>query len=373
VLLDGSFLPEATTGQPGKIWVGTELIFYGFRADNTLSLLTRGALGTTIQDHPAGTPVYSSEGTELFNDLNPRGNIWLDQGIVYDRPTRWDQAVVFAGPDGEFGTADDIYDPEITWDYLERSNITLTSETGTISNVDGLTLTVELDDVLGVEANVGVKVVNLDTAELLTLAENTEINSVSVNGKKHIREFEPIINVPAAAAFLLIAVVFTLLQIRINAVSDASKRRSRALEALRRVESLQLSGSDDSLKRPNEVDVSSARQEYESALREELDLRKIIPGVRIVAPNDPKRDAEQRAAAKRFLGWDGNEFDDEDEITDSGGLQQGSKEEKELTGGAKFVLFGVASTLILLLWTLSFDPMSTSVGSFTTLLHLLLT
>lgn len=206
----------------------------------------------------------------------------------------------------------------------------------------------------------------------IPLAENTSVHSASLNGITPIREFEPIINVPAATAFLLIAVVFTLLQIRINAVSNAAKRRSRALEELRRVESLQLAGSDDSLKRPNGMNVSLAREEYESALREELNLRKIIPGVRIVAPNDPKRDAEQRAAAKRFLGWDGNEFEDEDEITNSGGLQQGSNEVKELTGGAQFILFGVASTLILLLWTLSFDPMSTSVGSFTTLMHLLI-
>ncbi|KAL7483930.1 hypothetical protein ACHAW6_009573 [Cyclotella cf. meneghiniana] len=204
----------------------------------------------------------------------------------------------------------------------------------------------------------------------IPLAENTSVHSASLNGITPIREFEPIINVPAATAFLLIAVVFTLLQIRINAVSNAAKRRSRALEELRRVESLQLAGSDDSLKRPNGMDVSLAREEYESALREELNLRKIIPGVRIVAPNDPKRDAEQRAAAKRFLGWDGNEF--EDEITDSGGLQQGSNEGKELSGGAQFILFGVASTLIVLLWTLSFDPMSTSVGSFSTLMHLLI-
>ncbi|KAL3804893.1 hypothetical protein HJC23_006665 [Cyclotella cryptica] len=203
------------------------------------------------------------------------------------------------------------------------------------------------------------------------LAESTVAKTSSLYGITPAQEFEPIVNVPAAAAFLLIAVVFTLLQIRINAVSDAAKRRSRALEALRRVESLQLSGSDDSLTRPNERDVSLAREEYENALREELDLRTIIPGVRIVAPNDPKRDAEQRAAAQRFLGWDGNEFDDEVEVKDSIGLQQVGNERTELTGGAKFVLFGVASILILLLWTLSFDPMSTSVGSISTLVLLL--
>ena len=181
----------------------------------------------------------------------------------------------------------------------------------------------------------------------------------SLDGITPIREFEPIVNVPAASAFLLIAVVFALLQLRINAVSAAAKRRSEALEVLRTVESLQLSDPKD---RPDETKVAAAKREYEHALRDELNLRTIIPGVRIVAPNDPKRDEEQRAAAKRFLGWDSNEFGENDDVQDSGELLSGS-EETSLSGGAQIVLFGVASTLLVLLWTLSFDPMSPPSGS----------
>jgi hypothetical protein len=125
-----------------------------------------------------------------------------------------------------------------------------------------------------------------------------------------------------------------------------------------------LSGSDNS-DRPSEDDVTKAKDRYESALREELNLRTVIPGVRIVAPNDPKRDEEQRAAAKRFLGWNSSDFGDEDETEQSNGLQQDAGEQKELSGAAKAVLFGVASILIVLLWTLSFDPMSPN-GSITT-------
>ena len=182
----------------------------------------------------------------------------------------------------------------------------------------------------------------------------------SVDGITPIREFEPVINVPAASAFLLIAVVFAILQLRINAVSNAAKKRLDSLDTLRKVQSLQL--SDDSMKSPDEIDVSAAKREYEKALRQELDLRTIIPGVRIVAPNDPKSDEEQRAAAKRFLGWDASEFGDDNQAEGDSGLAGGSAEQTQLSGGAQVVLFGVASILIVLLWTLSFDPMSSITG-----------
>ena len=199
----------------------------------------------------------------------------------------------------------------------------------------------------------------------LSAINPTDLQLQTYDGITPIREFEPVVNVPAASAFLLIAVVFALLQLRINAVSTAARRRSNALDTLRRVESLQLSG-DDTMERPDEMSVAAAKEEYENALRVELDLRTVIPGVRIVAPNDPKRDEEQRAAAKRFLGWDGNEFGDDIEVKDNGELEQGGSEQNKLSGGAQVVLFGVASILILLLWTLSFDPMSPS-GSIATL------
>ncbi|KAL7513246.1 hypothetical protein ACHAXN_010294 [Cyclotella atomus] len=186
---------------------------------------------------------------------------------------------------------------------------------------------------------------------------------ITLDGITSIKHFEPMINLPAASAFLLISIIFTLLQLRINAVSKAAKRRSDALDALRVVESLQLSGSDDNGRsRPDEERVASAKKKYEDALREEMDLRSILPGVRIVAPNDPKRDEEQRAAAKRFLGWDATDFDDNDDQDRE--LIQSTDDSTALSGGAQVVLFGVAAVLIALLYTLSFDPMSPS-GSIT--------
>lgn len=175
-----------------------------------------------------------------------------------------------------------------------------------------------------------------------------------------VQEFEPIVNVPALSSFLIISVVFGLLQLRINSVSQATKRRSEALETLRKVESLQLSTSD--VDRPTEDDVSRAKAAYENALTDELNLRTIIPGVRIVAPNDPKRDEEERAAAKRFLGWTDkdlgiDEYDNE-QSDRAKSIESEQREGDGLSASANFILALVGSTLIALLWTLSLDPMT---------------
>ena len=175
---------------------------------------------------------------------------------------------------------------------------------------------------------------------------------------------KPIVNGPALSSFLIISIVFGLLQQRINSVSTAAKRRSEALESLRKVESLQLSVSDED--RPTEADVVRAKAAYESALKNELSLRTLIPGVvRIVAPNDPKREEEERAAAKRFLGWDDEDFGDlgidENDSNLSVRTQSRDPQQKEaegLSAGANVLLLLVATMLITLLWTLSLDPMT---------------
>jgi len=206
------------------------------------------------------------------------------------------------------------------------------------------------------------------------VVEDSMSTATSLDGITPIQQFEPVLNTPAATSFIIIAIVFSLLQLRINAVSSAAKRRSIALEELRKIESLQLSTPDGDI----EDQVAKAKLEYETALRNELDLRTIIPGVRIVAPNDPKRDAEERANAKRFLGWTDDEeilffgTDDDDDnnvITPSLQLleknanenstqQQDENNGPGLSNTSKLILGGVASTLILLLIGLTFlDPM----------------
>lgn len=229
----------------------------------------------------------------------------------------------------------------------QRSAYRRTSNVNTFLAIDDTTISLALDPAFS------------DMSAVATLTPPS--------GVTPIQDFEPVLNTGAASSFFIIAVVFTLLQLRINSVSSAAKRRTSALEALRKVESLQLSALDAD--RPTEVQVSNAKSEYENALREEMGLRTIIPGVRIVAPNDPKRDEEERANAERFLGWGSDEFgDDEEEIIDRknnleleerNGNAGGTDDTKSwgMSGAAQLVLLGTASMLIVLLWTLSFDPL----------------
>lgn len=225
--------------------------------------------------------------------------------------------------------------------------------------------------------------------------------------------FEPQVNAPALGSFLFIAVVFSLLQIRINQVGDAASRREEALKQLRKVKSAQLSTipstsdeadasssstipitttapttNDDSapIKAPSTSEVKAALQAYEDALKEELNLRTIIPGIRIVAPNDAQRREEDIAAAKQFLGWDLALEDDQDvestKVEGTGKEESAEEYNKRLLlqsrrrfdgeeksastssegegfgNGAKAILLTVALSQILLLVVLSFDPMT---------------
>lgn len=244
--------------------------------------------------------------------------------------------------------------------------------------------------------------------------------------------FEPQVNTPALFSFAIIAVVFTLLQIRINSVRDASNRREKALKLLRQVKSEQLSfpessslsattitnnnnsnsNDDDKTniekKSRMEQRVKNALNEYEVSLKEELNLRTIIPGVRIVAPNDAARREEDISAAKQFLGLDilldddkgednkedsknsdingvanriettsrndlkSNTVDGEDEDSKKNNLLMQSRrrfdrkesnqavtsENDSLSNGAKAILITVALSQIALLVLLSMDPMN---------------
>lgn len=195
--------------------------------------------------------------------------------------------------------------------------------------------------------------------------------------------FEPQVNSPALFSFLVCAIVFSLLQLRIKNIGQAALRRNDALKSLREVKSAQL-GSFDDPNKPSEDDVRAAVSEYEMALNEELRLRTIIPGVRIVAPNDPKTKEEDVAAAKQFLGFDLKDDDrgpyqsnvvlqpDEERKRllmqsrrrfdgKAGGSNLDENESEEgISNSAKAVLLLVALSQILLLIILSFDPMNGS-------------
>ncbi len=94
--------------------------------------------------------------------------------------------------------------------------------------------------------------------------EPSYVADSTLDGITPIQQFEPVLNTPAATSFIIISIVFTLLQLRINAVSSAAKRRSTALEELRKIESLQLSEPDGI-----EDQVNKAKLEYENAREEQ--------------------------------------------------------------------------------------------------------
>ena len=107
--------------------------------------------------------------------------------------------------------------------------------------------------------------------------------------------FEPVLNVPALGTFVVIMSMALVLYLRVGAISDAAERRIAALEELREVKSKELSNEVSS------EQVALAVAEYETALTQEEDLRTLLPGVRIRAPNNPVVSERDQQAARQFL------------------------------------------------------------------------
>ena len=224
-----------------------------------------------------------------------------------------------------------------------------------------------------------------------TLLAASDDLSAALTAPAPYQTFEPVVNVPALGAFAFVTVVFGLLQLRINRVQTAAERRKAALESLRVVKSLQLGADDfaaaakdvdeeveDTATKPagrsrgiSEASVRAALDEYEAALREELNLRQIVPGViRIVAPGDPKSAEADLAAARQFLGLGINDAGEVVPIAEGTAVQRSTGNENEGGGGegggkeegmstaSKAVLLAVAVLQLGLLYLLSFDPMA---------------
>jgi len=191
---------------------------------------------------------------------------------------------------------------------------------------------------------------------------STLMSEETLAGVETIRTFEPTVNTPALVSFVIIAVIFSLLQLRINGISRAVSRRSAALTALRDVKASELTVPDVGKGEGVSVDVvAAAVKEYEAALEEEEAMRTVFPGVRIVAPNAAGRSAEDVAAARQFLARD---LKSEAGITSEEDRMPGNKEmelEDDPKRGFSNVAIGtlalVAFSQILLLFILSLDPM----------------
>jgi hypothetical protein len=155
--------------------------------------------------------------------------------------------------------------------------------------------------------------------------------------------FEPILNVPALGTFLLIMVIFGLLQIRTNQVEQAVQERNLALKELRDAKSKELSGGE-------EVNVQQSLENFDKAMEKEERLRTIVPGVRIVPPsNGNKAEEEARLAARQWLNK---------EVAIGARLQE--EGDGRLPMAALGVLTLLAASLVALLVFLSLDPMTSN-------------
>ena len=183
VLKDGSMLPDVTTQEPGMVWIGGERIHYARINGNTLSLVTRGAMGTTIEPHPVGTVVYSAAPGQLFNHLNPRSNVWLDTGTRYSAPSSWDEAIDLTPGD----VTDNAWNVQIAWDEIANTNITTSTVSGTVSNVNvqsGIIAdcVLSLTSTANIAVNEGVKITNTTTGNSqVVLVESINGTNVKVS------------------------------------------------------------------------------------------------------------------------------------------------------------------------------------------------
>jgi len=169
---NGSFLPEPTSTTPGMIWLGSERIHYGRKSGNTLSMLTRGVFGTSIEKHVTNTPVYSAQVLDHFNNLNPESNVWLDLGIIYDDiRAKWDE--IEAGLDGQLGTGDDIYD---AWDAIESGNITTTTVDAVVNSANSTVANVTLQSSMTLVVGEAVRLTHQSNANIYEVVSITAIN-----------------------------------------------------------------------------------------------------------------------------------------------------------------------------------------------------
>lgn len=191
--------------------------------------------------------------------------------------------------------------------------------------------------------------------------------SLSSIGIETVPTFEPVVNYPALVSFLFIAITFGLLQMRINMVQTASVRRKDALKGLRQAKASQLSSSNADM--PEDY-VQNALFAYKNALIEEENLRTIIPGVRIAAPNNPVNSEEDVKYAKQYLGLDlsaseNNEISQNSQRRNESTMKRNnmSMDSNSMSLGSKLILGIVGMSQLFLLCLFSFDPM-TSVDVF---------
>jgi hypothetical protein len=118
--------------------------------------------------------------------------------------------------------------------------------------------------------------------------------------------FEPVLNVPQLGAFLFIAGMFVMLQLRIRSIEQAAERRTIALDTLRTMKTQSLTSSSEGTTIITNDDIQNAIVEYRQRYNEVEQLREVLPGIRIVQPPSQtttrQRMDDNIAGAQQFLG-----------------------------------------------------------------------
>lgn len=79
---DASSFVTPVPGTLGVLWIGSERVLYAEKVGNTFSQLTRGASGTSVQNHAVGAPVYAITADDSMANFNTDAAVWLDAGAV---------------------------------------------------------------------------------------------------------------------------------------------------------------------------------------------------------------------------------------------------------------------------------------------------
>jgi hypothetical protein len=168
-------------------------------------------------------------------------------------------------------------------------------------------------------------------------------------GGQEVADFSPVLNVPALSSFLVVAGIFSFLQIRISMIGRAADQRTEALEELRILKKKEVVGETA----PGEV--KRALEKYRETYDRVEEFRTILPGVRIAPPPSQSLSRERMEdnllGARQFLSIDPEPSEGNDDT------------EKKLSPPLVLLLVVVAASQIGLLVLLSVDPV-TGIGIF---------
>jgi len=108
--------------------------------------------------------------------------------------------------------------------------------------------------------------------------------------------FEPVLNVPALVASLGIVVGAAVLRWRQSSIATAAEQRIQARQRLRELKTQELTRGGG-----NNAQIQQAVWNYEQALQKEGQLRTVVPGIALRAPNNPINSEQDQQAIQQFL------------------------------------------------------------------------